>query len=81
MNEPSTFQILAVCLVFLLLCVLIARAARAWGRPADAQAIAAEQRRDAAVKALEWIAQAEHARAMADMYATRGKRLGESHAD
>lgn len=72
MNNLSIF---VICILLVLLCFAVAWAVRRWHKPETAADVQAAQAREAAVLALQWAANAEHARALAKMYAKRRDRL------
>lgn len=71
----NNFQIFLVCAVLVALCFAIAWGTRRLHKPELAADVQARQLREAAVLALQWEANAEHAQALADMYAARERRL------
>lgn len=58
-----------ICAVLVLLCFLLAWVVRRMHKPEVAADVQASQLREAAVLALQWAANAEHAQALAEMYA------------
>lgn len=71
----NPLQIIFFCAALVALCFLIAREVQRRHTPTSAEDVKAQQLREAGVLALEWQATAEHAQALADMYAARAARL------
>lgn len=71
----TNFEIFGWCALFLVSCLAVAWAARHLHKPDTAEKLQADQAREAAILSLQWRAQAEHAAALAEMYAARVERL------